>query len=543
MTYEITVNGRVHTRLPAAGQCLRTYLRADGWYGVKKGCDAGDCGACTVHVDGMPVHSCLYPALRADGREVTTVEGLAAGERLHPVQQAFLGARGFQCGFCTPGMVMTAAALTPEQSQDLPDALRGNLCRCTGYRAVVDAIRTAADHGSSARHIEEEPCGEAVHGRSEPDPAGQAVVTGAARYTLDADLPGVLHLKLLRSPYAHARITALHTADALDVPGVRLVLTHHDVPGVRFSTGMHEQADDEPFDTRVLDGVVRYAGQRVTAVVAETEAAAEEGCRRLRVDYEVLPAVTDPHAALTRKAPRVHPGGNVVHEVHRTSGDVDGVFAQADCVYEATFRTQRVQHAALETHAARAWLDEAGRLTVRTATQTPHLVRRALCRVLNLPPRQVRVVAGRVGGGFGGKQELLCEDIVALAAWRLRRPVQLEYTRGEEFTSTTRHPFDIHLTAAARRDGTLTGLKLRIICDAGAYGNHSPSVLERACQDVTGMYRWGAVAVDGHRRLHPHRAVRGFSRLRTRAGHFRHGVGPRRTRPPARYCPAGLSPA
>ncbi|MDQ0798122.1 molybdopterin-dependent oxidoreductase [Streptomyces sp. B1I3] len=515
MTYEITVNGRVQTRRPAAGQCLRTYLRAGGWYGVKKGCDAGDCGACTVHVDGQPVHSCLYPALRAYGREVTTIEGLATGEELHPVQQAFLDACGFQCGFCTPGMVMTAAALTPEQSQDLPEALRGNLCRCTGYRAIVDAIRAPADSSGSTSPVTGEPCGEAVFGHSEQDPAGPAVVTGAARYTLDADLPGVLHLKLLRSPHAHARITAIDTTGALDVPGVCLVLTHHDVPGVRFSTGMHEQADDEPFDTRVLDDVVRYAGQRVAAVVAETEAAAEEGCRRLRVDYEVLPAVTDPHAALTEKASRVHPDGNVVHEVHRLSGDVNGAFARADCVYEGTFRTQRVQHAALETHAALAWLDEAGRLTVRTATQTPHLVRRALCRVLNLPLRQVRVVAGRVGGGFGGKQELLCEDIVALAAWQLRRPVRLEYTRSEEFAATTRHPFDIHLQAAASRDGTLSGLKLRIVCDAGAYGNHSPTVLERACQDVTGMYRWGAVAVDGYAvytHTVPSGAFRGYGR-------------------------------
>ncbi|MEU6871823.1 molybdopterin cofactor-binding domain-containing protein [Streptomyces sp. NPDC046751] len=500
---KVEVNGRCFEEEPRPGQCLRTYLRERGWFGVKKGCDAGDCGACTVHVDGRPVHSCLYPAFRADGRTVTTVEGLASPDgELHPVQQRFLDAQGFQCGFCTAGFLMTTASLDADQLADLPRAFKGNLCRCTGYRAIEDAVRGVC-------HAESPDAGESV-GRNLPAPAGPQVVTGTARYTFDIEVPGLLHMKVLRSPHAHARITSVDTAAALRVPGVHAVFTHRDAPERHFSTARHEHPEEDPDDTRVLDDTVRHVGQRVAAVVADSEAAAEEGCRRVEVTYEVLPAVLDPEEAMRPGAPVVHdkdattariarPRDNVVGEAHGETGDVEAGFAEADVVYEGTFRTQRVQHASLETHGAVAWLDEDDRLVVRSSTQTPFLTRRALCALYDLPHDRVRVVAGRVGGGFGGKQEMLVEDLVALAVLRLRRPVKLEYTRAEQFHgSTTRHPFTIGVKAGARRDGTLTALRLRVVSNTGAYGNHGPAVMFHSVGESTAVYRAPHKKVDAY---------------------------------------------
>ncbi|MFG3040797.1 molybdopterin-dependent oxidoreductase [Streptomyces sp. NPDC048330] len=516
MSFELHVNGRPSDAEPRAGQCLRTYLRERGWFGVKKGCDAGDCGACTVHVDGEPVHSCLYPAVRAEGRSVTTVEGLASpGGELHPVQQRFLDAQGYQCGFCTAGFVMTTAALEAERGtphddgklDDLPRAFKGNICRCTGYRAIEDAVR-------GVRHTERPCAGEAV-GRNVGAPAGPQVVTGTARYTFDVDVPGLLHMKLLRSPHPHARIVAIDRSAALRVPGVVAVLTHEDAPRTLYSSARHEHPTEDPDDTRVLDDVVRYVGQRVAAVVADSEQAAEEGCRRIEVTYEQLPYVTDPEEAMRPGAPVIHAGkgpevriarveDNVAGEVHGEIGDVEQGFAEAAVVYEETFRTQRVQHASLETHGCVAFFepkeDGSGeRLTVRSSTQTPFLTRRALCALYGLPEDEVRVVAGRVGGGFGGKQEMLTEDVVTLAALKLRRPVKLEYTRAEQFHgATTRHPFTIRIKVGARADGTLTAVQMRVVSNTGAYGNHGPAVMFHSVGESFAVYRAPHKKVDAY---------------------------------------------
>ncbi|MBR0754936.1 molybdopterin-dependent oxidoreductase [Bradyrhizobium jicamae] len=499
MTFEI--NGKIFSETPRAGQCLRTYLRDTGHFGVKKGCDAGDCGACTVLLDGEPVHSCLIPAFRAEGHAVTTIEGLAPDGGIHPLQLAFLDAQGFQCGFCTSGMILTCASLNQAQRQDLGASLKGNICRCTGYRSIEDAL-----DGKS--NIEDVPAGEAF-GRSLPAPAGPLVVRGEARYTFDTAIEGLLHVKLLRSPHPHARIVAIDKTEALKVAGVHAVLTHEDAPDRLFSTARHERDWMDPDDTKILDSVVRFIGQKVAAVVAETEAAAEDACRKLKVDYEILPAVFDPAAAMAEGAPVLHgdkttahrvanSARNVAAETHGEYGDVARALAEAAVTYEGTFTTQRVQHAALETHGGLAWIDAAGILNVRSSTQVPFLTRRTLADLFNLPSEKVRVFCERVGGGFGGKQEMFVEDILALAALRTGRPVKLELTREEQFIATsTRHPMRVAVKAGADKDGKLTALQLDVISNTGAYGNHAGPVLFHAVAESLSVYNCPNKKVDG----------------------------------------------
>ena len=520
MSFEI--NGKRFSQSPHPGQCLRTFLRELGHFGVKKGCDAGDCGACTVLIDGEPVHSCLIPAFRADGHAVTTIEGLVPDGGTHPMQQAFLDAQAFQCGFCTSGMILTCASLNQAQRQDLDASLKGNICRCTGYRAIEDAL-------NGRTNVEDAAAG-AAFGRSLPAPAGPQVVRGAARYTFDTAMDGMLHIKLLRSPHPHAKIISIDRSAALGVAGVHTVLTYEDAPDRLFSTAQHEKAWMDPDDTRVLDDVVRFAGQKVAAVVAESEASAEEGCRRLKVEYEILPAVVDPARAIAPGAPAIHADKtpaqrvanaqrNIVAEIHGEYGDVANALAGSAVTYEGMFTTQRVQHAALETHGGLAWIDSAGILNVRSSTQVPFLTRRALAEIFDLAPGKVRVFCERVGGGFGGKQEMFVEDILALAAIKTGRPVKLELTREEQFISTsTRHPMRVTVKAGADKDGKLTALQLDVLSNTGAYGNHAGPVLFHSCGESLGVYNCPNKKVDGvaaYTNTVPSGAFRGYGAPQT----------------------------
>ena len=490
MSYRI--NGQVFEAKPRAGQCLRTFARELGWFGVRKGCDAGDCGACTVWLDGKPVHSCLIPAYRAEGREVTTLEGLSRNGHLHPMQQSFLNAQAFQCGFCAAGMIMTSATLNEGDKDNLAFRLKGNLCRCTGYHAIEDAVNGIAS-------IEPDVPGKAC-GSNIQSPFAESIVTGKARYTMDFTMEGMLHIKVVRSPHAHAKILAIRKAKAVAVSGVHAIFTWEDVPRRVYTTATHDDYRVDPDDTYILDNVARFVGQRVAAVVAETEAAAEEACRLVEVDYEVLPAVFDPEEAMLPGAPILHhrngdariadPLHNILKRNEGEVGNVEAGFAEADSIYEGTFETCKVQHAQLETHGSITWLDENGRLHVRTSTQTPHLTKAKLAYLFGLYPEQIHLYSERVGGGFGAKQEMLSEDLCVLATLHTGRPVKWEWTRTEEFIgSVSRHPMKITIKIGAKKDGTLTAMQIRNVSNTGAYGNHGGETLGSSLGSAMMTYR------------------------------------------------------
>jgi CO/xanthine dehydrogenase Mo-binding subunit/aerobic-type carbon monoxide dehydrogenase small subunit (CoxS/CutS family) len=491
------VNGRCYTEEPTAGQCLRTFLRDLEVFGVKKGCDAGDCGACTVHIDGKPFHSCLVPAFRAEGREVTTIEGLAKNGELHPMQKAFHDAQAFQCGYCTAGMIMTAVTLTDAQKSDLPHALKGNLCRCTGYRSINDALRGACN-------IEPDVAGKAL-GASLPNPFTDAILTGKARYTMDLAVEGLLHLKVLRSPHAHARIVSIDRSAALAMPGVVAVYAWEDVPKRLFSSALHEDHLVDPDDITLLDNVARFAGQRVAAVVAETEAAAEAGCRSLHVEYEILPAVFDPVLAVQSGAPLLHDrdlltaSNNIFCTLQGEIGDIAKGFEEADVVHEQTYSTTRVQHVHLETHGSIAWKGEDNRWHIRTSSQAPFAARKKLAYIMGVPERALHVFTERVGGGFGGKQEMVSEDLVLFATMKLGRPVKWEWSREEEFIgATTRHQMTTRVKIGARKDGTLTALDVQVFSNTGAYGGHGGETLGAAMASPFAAYRCANKKGIGH---------------------------------------------
>ena len=332
--------------------------------------------------------------------------------------------------------------------------------------SITGGVAAALAHDSAAKHV-----------------------SGAARYIDDdPELPGTLQVYIAMSTRAHARITGLDLAAVRTAKGVVAVLSAADIPGINDYSPVF--GDDPIF----AEDTAEYVGQSIFAVAAESLGAARAAASLAVIGYEDRPAAISIDAAeeLADAA-----GADLLPPHEMRLGDVEAALAASDATYSETFNTQRVQHMALETHGATAWFDEAGVLNLRSSTQVPFLVKRTLERVFSLPAGSVRVVAGRVGGGFGGKQEVLVEDVLALAALRFRRPVRLEFTRSEVFTATTtRHPFRVKVSVGGTRGGKLTALAIAVLTDTGAYGNHAPGVMFHGCSESMAVYNTANKRVD-----------------------------------------------
>ncbi|MGZ4132625.1 MAG: molybdopterin cofactor-binding domain-containing protein, partial [Actinomycetota bacterium] len=434
-----SVNGAIVEAEPSPRR-LSEFLREDlGLRATKVGCNAGDCGACTVLVDGEPVAACMVPLGRLDGHRVETLEGLDATGEADRLQRSFVHHGAAQCGICTPGMLVSACALlrsapTPSEPE-VRDALGGVLCRCTGYRKIVEAVLAAPEFEETEV---EPPPGKAVGWRlARLD--GDAKVRGLDVFGDDAAPPDALLVRVVRSPLHRARFTFGDLAGWVEAnPGVVAVHTAADVPG-RNRFGVIASMADQPV---FAEAEVRFRGEAVAMVTGEPEVVSALDLGAFPVTWEELEPVMGVEAARAEGAPRLHADreGNVLIRGNVRRGDLDPTFGSADVTVEASYETTFVEHAYIEPEAGFA-LRVGDRVEVHVTTQSPHMDREELEAILGLPPRAVRIVPTAVGGGFGSKLDLSVQPYVALAAWHLGRPVRIVYTRPESMMSTTkRHP-------------------------------------------------------------------------------------------------------
>jgi aerobic-type carbon monoxide dehydrogenase small subunit (CoxS/CutS family) len=452
-----TVNGQTVVRSVPIHYRLIDFVREElKLTGNKEGCGAGECGTCSMFVDGKLVKSCLTPVQKVQGAVIETVDDLDRDHGMTVLQRAFHKCGASQCGYCIPGMVMAATSTlrrNPQASLDeIKQGLGGNICRCTGYTKILDAVQLARDvlNGTVPASALDEVTATSFIGHATRRLDAPGKVTGAARYAADLWMANMLHLQVLRSPHPHARIVRIDADAARALPGVRCVLTCDDVPGVdNFGVFI----EDQPVMAR---GVVRYVGEAVLAVAADTLDIARAALRSVRVDYEVLPVLDDPHAAMAAGAVQLHAHapGNICKHTKIRKGDVEAGLAEADLVVEQTYQTAAIEHAYLEPEAGLAFVEADGTVTVHSPSQNITHHRHMLAKILGRPVHKVRMVMSTVGGGFGGKEDMLYQGMLALAAIRTRRPVRYVFTREESFiASAKRHPIQcaLHDGSQARR--------------------------------------------------------------------------------------------
>ncbi len=525
---EFVLNSKTTCAEVTRARKLLDLLRELGMFSVKDGCSQGDCGVCTVLLDGKPVRSCMVRASDVNGHDVFTVEGLSQDGVLHPVQKAFMESGAIQCGYCTPAQILVAKALldaNPNPSEyEIREALSGDTCRCTGFVRIIDAVKRAGamlrgEEVPPVTHIELElpeetrdiKLPEAYYrkdknrwplpplvftpasmsrtqfvGKPQLKVDAEKLAAGRPVYTNDVHIPGMLYGALLTSPHAHAIIKDIDASKARELPGVHAVLTYKDLPRIKYASGGQSYPQIPPYDQTSLDQKVRHVGDRVAVVAADTPEIAQQALRLIKVDYEVLPAVFGLEESMQPGAPVIHeeedsegiydPKRNIVYHIEEEFGDVNTAFSTADIVAEGRFVTPKQHHAQTEPHTCITWWDEDHRMVVRSSTQVPFHVRRIIAPLIGLPVKQIRVIKPRIGGGFGGKQEILLEDLCALLTIKTGKPVKLELTRRQEFISGRSRHRQIIRYKAGVKDDKLVALELRLIGDTGAYASHGLTV-------------------------------------------------------------------
>jgi putative selenate reductase molybdopterin-binding subunit len=518
----LTVNGFSSEFTISAGDTLFSVLRNAGYYSIKFGDEHGLSGVDTVLLDGDPINATLLLAAQAEGHKIVTAEamgempeqGWKKSAGLHPLQLAFIKTGAIQCGYCTPAQLLASKALLDKNinpsEEEIREALSGVLCRCTGYQKPVEAVLLASSmmrneipndtNSNSMIKLNRKPPLQVV-GKSEPKSDAIKLAQGKSAFTADIDMKGMLYAKVLFSPYAHARIKNIDTSKARALQGVEAVLTWQDIPRVIFSTAGQSDPIPGPLDTFSLDNKVRFVGDRVAFVAAESIEIAQKAINLIKVDYELLDPILNPSNSQMDGAPILHdeneyvnfadsnPQKNLAAEIRIDIGNVEQGFSEADEIIEGDYTVSKVQQTHLEPHVVITYWDADDRLVIRTSTQVPFHIRRVLAPVLKLPVKKIRVIKPRIGGGFGGKQEILIEDIAAHLTIATKKTVFLEYTREEEFTSSrSRHPMKIHMKTGVKKDGTITANEMIALSDTGAYGCHALTVTGNTGHKSMGLY-------------------------------------------------------
>ena len=485
-----------------------------GLTGVKVGCDAGDCGACTVLIDGEPVCACLTSIGQADGRAIETIEGLSDSEVIVAQLRAAFHAHGAaQCGVCTPGALLSAVALLRREARPdeeaIQNALAGVLCRCTGYRAILDAVKDARLF--DPRDVAELPA-EAAVGRRVPRLDGVRKLSGAEIFGADEWPAEALTARVVRSPHAHAAFV-LGDVGAFERahPGIVAVFTAADVPGAN-CYGVIPLFADQPV---LAESLARFRGEAVALVIGDSETMRHLDLADFPVTWSPRPALTTIDEALEESAERIHRRRprNILTSGRVARGDAVAALATADVVVEGAFETGFVEHAYIEPEAgfARRIGD---RIEIQACTQAPYMDRDDVAKILGIAPEQVRIIPTAVGGGFGAKLDLSIQPFIAVAAWRLDRPVRMVYSRRELIMTTTkRHPARIVARVGATRDGRLAAMDFAAEFNTGAYASWGPTVANRVPVHASGPYRmphYRAVTRAIHTHLVPAGAFRGF---------------------------------
>ncbi|WP_282604302.1 molybdopterin cofactor-binding domain-containing protein [Pelagibius sp. Alg239-R121] len=483
-----SLNGEPQNVMAPPAERLTKLLRERlGKTGTKVGCDAGDCGACTVLVDGDPVCACMMASAQVNGRTVTTIEGLAANGSLSKLQQSMLHHGAAQCGICTPGMIVSAAALLEKTStpneDEIMDALGGVLCRCTGYRKIIRAVMDAPEFAEAPQRSNS---GAAVGARlNRVD--GDAKVKGTELFAADAGFANSLLIRAIRSPYHRAGFRFGDLKSYVSAhPGVECVLTAEDIPGRNLFGVIPPFADQPVF----AEQETRFRGEAVAAVVGDTEAIEALDLSNFPVEWEELPHTLLPSDALEETAPQLHenrPGNQMTSGLVRC-GDQEAGFRQSAATVKGRFSTGYIEHAYIEPEAGAA-RRVGNRVEIKVCTQAPYMNRDDIAAILGIAPEQVRIMPTAVGGGFGSKLDLSTHPFLAIAAWKLDRAVRMVYTRPESMASTTkRHPSEITAKIAATQDGKLCAMEFEGIFNTGAYASWGPTVANRVPVHASGPY-------------------------------------------------------